>query len=136
MKRCCRPRRGLTLLEMLVVVSVTALSFLGYLAVVEKSMQATEWSREALSGLVWAENELEWWSAAPKTQRQQLTPGNHPFANPTAHQIVSPWSAVLTVEPLEGDLVRVQARVKKANALKPLDITLETILSREEATSQ
>jgi len=128
---CTLHKRGVTLLELLVVVAITQVLLIAFLDIADRSVQAGAWSSDALRCLTLAENELEWWSSASDAQRARLVAGQHPFRNPTAVAISPPFSANLAVEPLGSELLRLCAHVHREHAHRPVDITIETVIAKK-----
>ena len=126
--------RGLTLLEILVVIAIAGGAFAGSLAFASKAMHLSARAQQTAKATVLAQNELEYWKAQDPARIRALADGLHPFANPAAvlreNQV---QSANIKVRRVEAGIIEIAATVGMAAELSnPLNITLTAWLGTGE----
>lgn len=112
--RCARsrnvPLRGLTLLELLIVIAIITISLGGAVGLATRGIQDSARAQRLLKTTVLAQNELEYWSDKGGARLLELGEGEHPFQNPAASL---PYNAGvgsrIIVKRIDADLVSVTA---------------------------
>jgi Tfp pilus assembly protein PilV len=128
--RWCVFRRslGITLMEMLIVLSLMVMALAGLQYLVERNLRSSAATQNYAYCLSMAQNELEWWAAAGERERAELTPGEHPLYNSTAKSLEPPFEGKLIVSNAGENCKKLEVRITKNNSGTPLSVTLVTIL--------
>jgi prepilin-type N-terminal cleavage/methylation domain-containing protein len=105
--------RGLTLLEVLVVIAILSGSFAASLTFAERALMGNARAQRLAKATVLAQNELEYWRAQPPAARASLSEGQQAFANPlTTSPANAATTSVLSVRRIEAGIVELTARVE------------------------
>lgn len=125
-----RHNRGVTLWELLIAVAIIQVSVVGFLFLVEKSLQSAACHRDLARALICTQNELEWRCAKLATTGTMSGRGMFCFANPTAADLPSAYRSIVVIEPTENGLWHLRAEVTNEHPQRSLTVTLETIVAK------
>jgi len=125
--------RGLTLLELLVVTAVVAVTITGFVYLGERSMISAARNREFVKCLIAAENELEWRAAQPPALLADLPSGTQPFSNPTAASFDRLCESKLITKRTGEQALYLRSVVERSFGQQRIKAELETFLPLREA---
>jgi prepilin-type N-terminal cleavage/methylation domain-containing protein len=102
--------RGLTLLELLVVLSIMAISICAALELATGALRSSARAQRIVKTAVLAQNEIEYWRAQGGAKLLALGEGDHAFQNPFAAQPDNKADeTTLTVRKIEDGIVEATA---------------------------
>ena len=130
MLACNAKRRGMTLLEVLIVISIVTISIGSLSGLATLSMTAGVRAQRIHKATVLAQNELEYWRARGGAGALALGAGTHPLANPLAGKDDNrAATGTLEVRRIDDRLVEVTAHVALLDRPgNPVNVSLATWL--------
>ena len=122
--------RGLTLLELLLVMGVLLISISCALELTVTTLRSSARSQRIMRASVLAQNELEYWRAQGGAKLLALGEGTHPFQNPVATRTDNQTdAATVTVRRIDDTIVEATAVVSAfVGDEKPADVSISTYL--------